>query len=106
MKKVLIVFAILSMALGSLMAGFPEGSNIMIKMNKEMNVATDSENAPYFGIFTEDLTFPKAQELGYTGTYGVLITGVVSGSPAWEYRLQEDDIILGIDKSEITNAAV
>lgn len=131
MKRALISIVILSLGIGSLiaqpkevvvnkdgkeirmeiqgdMADLPGGTKVIMKMNKDIKLDSEdagAADAPYFGIFVEDLTFPKAQELGYKGNYGVLITGVVSGSPAWEYRLQEDDIMLSIDDNEITNNA-
>lgn len=71
------------------------------------NRTEDSEpsDAAYFGLYLEDLTFPKAQALGYKGNHGVLITGVVRDSPAWSYRMQEDDIILSINNREVSNYA-
>jgi len=65
----------------------------------------EAPDAAYFGLYMEDLTFPKAQELNYKGNHGVLVTGVVRESPAWNYRLQEDDIILSINNREVTNFA-
>lgn len=63
-------------------------------------------DAAYFGIYVEDLTFPKAQELKYPNNYGVLVTGIVPDSPAWKYRLQEDDIIMKLAGKEATNYSV
>ncbi len=78
--------------------------NTRVVINKQD--VTESADAAYFGLYLEDLNFPKAQELGYTGNTGVLITGVVRDSPAWEYRLREDDIILSINNREVSNNAV
>lgn len=85
--------------------GTPGSPKINITMKKQFDMQEQATDAAYFGIFVEDLNFPKAQELGYTGNIGVLVTGVVPDSPAWEYRLQEDDIITAIDGKEITNYA-
>ena len=63
------------------------------------------DNTAYFGLYLEDLTFPKAQELSYPHTYGVLITGVVKDSPSWHYRLREDDIIMQLNGKQTTNDA-
>lgn len=84
----------------------PGAPKIMIKMNQGMDMENSAPDAPYMGVFVEDLDFPKAQELGYKGSVGVLITGVVQDSPAWTYRLQEDDIIINMDGKEVTNNAV
>ena len=83
----------------------PGSPKLIMSINKNLNLKSDSQDTAYMGIFSEDLSFPKAQELGYKGYYGVLITGVVSGSPAWEQRLQENDIILSMDGKEVTNFA-
>lgn len=66
----------------------------------------ESPDAAYFGLYVEDLDFPKAQVLGYKDTFGVVITGVVTDSPSWQYRLQEDDIIRSINGKEISNYEV
>lgn len=84
----------------------PNATKMVLKMNQDMTKGLDAADAPYMGVFVEDLTFPKAQELGYKGTFGVLITGVVAESPAWNYRIQEDDVLISIDGKEVTNNAV
>lgn len=124
MKRVLIFILILGIGIGTLMAQSKdeikkqikiemEGnltdvptSKIIMNLQKDLNFEESSPDAAFFGIYSEDLTFPKAQELGYKGNVGVLITGVVSNSPAWNYRLQEDDIIISIDNKEISNHEV
>ncbi|MCB5270390.1 MAG: PDZ domain-containing protein [Candidatus Cloacimonetes bacterium] len=69
------------------------------------SILGESDDAAYFGLYLEDLTFPKAQELSYPHTYGVLITGVVKDSPSWHYRLRQDDIIMQIGGRQTTNNA-
>ncbi|MCB5262190.1 MAG: PDZ domain-containing protein [Candidatus Cloacimonetes bacterium] len=69
------------------------------------SILGESDDAAYFGLYLEDLTFPKAQELSYPHTYGVLITGVVKDSPSWHYRLRQDDIIMQISGRQCTNNA-
>jgi hypothetical protein len=69
------------------------------------NSPPEAEDAAYFGLYLEDLTFPKAQALNYPENYGLLITGVVKDSPAWEFRLREDDVIMHINGKEVTNYA-
>lgn len=89
----------------SLAQAMPElnGSDIKITIaQKDLGEAVD---AAYFGMYLEDLTFPKAQELNYPHTYGVLITGVVKDSPSWNFRLREDDIIMQINGRQTTNNA-
>lgn len=79
--------------------------DINTKMAITMNSGPESVDAAYFGLFIEDLTFPKAQELRYQGYTGVLVTGVVQDSPAWHHRMREDDIITRINNQEVTNYA-
>ena len=76
--------------------------NVKIMINKEFNPMTN-DGSGYFGIYVDDLNFPKAQKLSYNQMIGVLITGVVQGSPAWEARLQEDDIIMNINDMPVYN---
>jgi len=88
------------------LSNLPGATKMTLNLNTDIPTGSEAADAPYMGIFVEDITFPKAQELGYKGFIGVLITGVVADSPAWEYRLQEDDILVSIDDKEITNNAV
>jgi hypothetical protein len=127
MKKVMIGVMILGLGIGTLAAqpkddlkkemneirieleknlsDVPGSPKMIINMRKDFATEADAPDAAFMGIYSEDLNFPKAQELGYKGYYGVLITGVVSGSPAWNQRLQENDIILSMDGKEVTNFA-
>jgi len=79
--------------------------NVNVSMLKAPRGLQEADDAAYFGLYLEDLSFPKAQSLNYKGTIGVLITGVVKDSPAWQYRLREDDIIVSLGNKEITNYA-
>jgi len=121
MKQVLICILILGVGIGTLMAQSMDDikkqikiemegnltdvptSKIIMNIQKDMNLESSAPDAAFFGIYSEDLTFPKAQKLGYKGSFGVLITGVVTNSPAWNHRLMEDDVILRIDNKEISN---
>lgn len=80
----------------------PGTKNIKIMINKELSSATN-DGTGYFGIYVEDLNFPKAQKMSYNQVTGVLITGVVQGSPAWEARIQEEDVILSINEMPVLN---
>ncbi|MDD2229205.1 MAG: PDZ domain-containing protein [Candidatus Cloacimonetes bacterium] len=125
MKRVLFVLILMSLGLSALMADLnddikkeirvemeknfsdvPGSPKVVMNIRKEFNPDPDSPDAAFMGIYSEDLNFPKAQELEYKGYYGILVTGIVSGSPAWEQRLQENDIILSMDGKEVTNSAV
>jgi len=84
----------------------PLPPKMVMKIDTNMGGAPEAPDAPYMGVFVDDLSFPKAQELGYKGNVGVIITGVVSDSPAWNHRLQEDDIIVSMNGKEVSNNAV
>jgi hypothetical protein len=74
--------------------------NIDVKMNMP---GEDAPDAPFFGIYPADLDFPKAQALNYPNSYGILITGIVPNSPAYQYRLAEDDILMEMDGKKALN---
>lgn len=69
-----------------------------VQMEAEKEMADD---APFFGIYPAALDFSKAQELNYPNSYGILITGVVPNSAAYQYRLAEDDILMEIDGKKV-----
>lgn len=74
----------------------------------EMDVQYDEEmdtQPVFFGIYVEDLTPEKADELSYPGESGILITGVVDGSPAWEKGLQANDIITDLNGEWVEDKA-
>lgn len=81
----------------------PGTKNVKIMINKEYNPMADESGLGYFGIYVEDLNFPKAQKLNYTKNFGVLITGVVPNSPAWDARMQEEDVIVAINGKQVMN---
>jgi len=76
---------------------------VQIKMNRESFDEQTASDKAYFGIYVDDVTFPKAQSLGYKDNFGVLISGVVENSPAWTYRLQEDDILVQMSGKNVMN---
>jgi serine protease Do len=57
----------------------------------------------WMGITVEDLTSDKAEELGYKGESGVLVTKVDPGSPADRNGLNEGALILSISDHAISN---
>ncbi len=75
---------------------------VEITTNKD-EMVNDSPDAPFLGIYPVELDFPKAQELNYPYSYGVLITGIVPESPAYQFRLVEDDIIMEIGGKKAMN---
>ncbi len=82
-----------------------DGKIVRLNLNTGERTEGDRSFAAFFGIYVEDITFPKAQVLGYKDTYGIVITGVTKNGPAWEYRLLEDDIIMAINGEKVMNKA-
>lgn len=101
---ILLVLVAFSLMLNAQEAGTGEKDQDRPMLINERMLGS-ADDAAYFGLYLEDLTFPKAQELNYPHTYGVLITGVVKDSPSWHYRLRQDDIIMQINGRQITNNA-
>lgn len=101
MKTSFIFLTVLILAIGGLFAQVADESDIMPISYTESQ--EDVQSKVYFGIYVEDLDFPKYQNKGYEYPYGILITGVVSGSPASQYDLRADDIIIEIDGSPVNN---
>lgn len=99
MKPTLMILAILLLSLGVLFAQGEEDYEVemIITQVPELPVSV------YFGIYVDDLDFPKAHELGYKYLYGILVTGVTNGSPADKAGLQVNDIMMEIDGKPVTN---
>jgi serine protease Do len=53
------------------------------------------------GIYYDRLTATMARKLGMKKAYGVLVTGIDSGSPADKAGLQMNDIIVAIQKQDV-----
>ncbi len=64
-------------------------------------VATGHVVHPFMGIQYQPLNASVAAQMGINETQGVLITDVVSGSPADDAGLQPDDIITAIDNQPL-----
>ncbi len=111
MKKALFLTLALSLLFGVVMAEDHAIDPISEPVDSEIKPVTttaftpEPADAAYFGIIAEDLTFPKAQELGLQQNYGIVISWVSKESPAWHFRLQEDDVILKINNQKINNMA-
>ncbi len=55
----------------------------------------------FLGIFMSDLTEEAIKEKGYRIEKGVIISGVIDGSPADDADIEEGDIVISIDGIEI-----
>jgi serine protease Do len=61
------------------------------------------EGASAFGLRVQDLTPEIAEQLGVKPELGVLVTSVEPGSPADEAGLRRGDLILEVDREEVTS---
>ncbi|WP_347488357.1 trypsin-like peptidase domain-containing protein [Desulfoscipio sp. XC116] len=59
---------------------------------------------PWLGIQMHDLTPDLVDYLGLANAEGVVVVGVVSGSPAAGSGLRQGDVILEIDKKSVTSS--
>lgn len=127
MKKTMLIMAVLMIALVPMLLMADNGDTVikdgqkkiiikstsnlsdleeLKKMNIDVNMLMQNEgspDSPFFGIYPAEMDFPKAQALNYNYNYGILITGIVPNSPAYEYRLAEDDILMEIGGKKVLN---
>eukprot|EP00831_Metopus_contortus_P038755 TRINITY_DN3040_c0_g1_i1.p3 TRINITY_DN3040_c0_g1~~TRINITY_DN3040_c0_g1_i1.p3 ORF type:complete len:236 (-),score=43.92 TRINITY_DN3040_c0_g1_i1:162-869(-) len=73
-----------------------ENGPIVINLN-------NNNTKVHLGVFPKDLTLEDVRELNYDLNYGVLISGVVSGSSASRQKIFANDIIYEIDGRKVTN---
>jgi serine protease Do len=63
----------------------------------------ESGGASAFGLKAQNLTPELAARLGVDEDAGVIVTGVLRGSPAAEAGLRREDVILEVDKQEVSD---
>lgn len=85
-----------------------EMEDLAEKLSEEENplvitVTSNNSGRVYMGVFPKDLTLEDVRELNYDLTYGVLISGVVTGSSASRQKIFANDIIYEIDGRKVTN---
>lgn len=95
-KSITLVLAILALGAASL---FAAGNT----EEYEMKMTAKMPSSGYFGVMIADFDSDKADELSYPYGIGCIIETVVPGSPAEEGGLQANDIIMGVDDSEVMN---
>jgi serine protease Do len=67
------------------------------------NGSSEQSTSKNLGLTIENLTSDLAQQLGYKGDHGVVITDVASGSPADDAGLQKNDLIKQVNQKDVNN---
>ena len=75
-----------------------EGENLEARVEPESGTAA-------FGLRVQDLTPEIAEQLDVEPDVGVLVTSVEPGSPAEEAGLRRGDVILEVDRTEVTSTS-
>jgi serine protease Do len=75
------------------------------ELKEEEVIAAAPQKESAFGVTVQNLTPEIAQTLGIEKMQGVVISAVVSGSPAEDAGLRRGDVILEIDRKSIGNVA-
>lgn len=75
--------------------------NVSERKDKTEAAAVDKSKG-YFGISAQEITKDIAQQLGIARNVGVIITDVEEGSPADDVGIQQQDIIIQVNKVNIT----
>ncbi len=61
------------------------------------------ESQQRLGVQVQDLTSDLARQFGYQGSTGVIVSGVVPGSPADEAGIQAGDLITSVNRRAVAN---
>jgi serine protease Do len=77
----------------------------IMELKEEEVLAAAPQKESAFGVTVQNLTPEIGQTLGIEKMQGVVITAVVSGSPAEDAGLRRGDVILQIDRKSIRNVA-
>jgi len=81
--------------------GFAVSINIVKRVVPSL-ISEGSYSYPYLGISSyPDIPLEEAERIGLEKTIGAMVTSVVSGGPADQAGLQQDDVILGIDGRQV-----
>ncbi len=70
---------------------------------EEKTLAKATKGEEYFGMTVQEITPEIAEHLGLAGTTGVIVTGVKADGPAKQAGIQENDIVLQVNKTRISD---
>ena len=92
-----ITFAIIENSTG---VGFAIPSDTVLR-EISLLIRGDPYRHSWIGVMGTDMNYELAQEMGALTTYGWLIVDVIADSPAADYGLRVDDIILALNDTRI-----
>jgi len=72
--------------------------------DQDDNDTPEETSGEKLGVSTQTLTPEMAQQLGYRNDEGVIISSVISGSPAEEAGLRRGDLIKEVNRTEVSTA--
>jgi len=78
---------------------------IMVAERKDKpEIALSQKSGVYFGLSVQEITRDLAKQLGISNEAGVIVTDIDEGSPADNVGIQQNDIILQVNKVKITSS--
>jgi S1-C subfamily serine protease len=83
--------------------GFAVPSNTILREVYSLITTRGYSGHSYLGITGSDMDYETAQEMHVNATYGWLIASVVSGGPAADAGVRADDIVVGMNGTDIRN---
>lgn len=76
---------------------------IIAERKDKPEIALSQKSGEYFGISVQEITKDMARQLGLSNIGGVIVTSVEDGSPADNVGIQQNDIILQVNKIKIAS---
>ena len=74
--------------------------NFKVTLGKKKGLFGEKSKA-YLGVYLKDLSDEDYEEIGLDENYGVLVSEVVEGGPAEKADIEDDDVIMEIEKDKI-----
>ncbi|MGB9741212.1 MAG: S1C family serine protease [Candidatus Bathyarchaeales archaeon] len=83
--------------------GFAIPSNTILREIAALIHNGSYDGHSYLGLELADMSYETAQQIGVNITYGVRVGGYLNPSPARDYGIQIDDIIITLNGTQIRN---
>jgi len=76
---------------------------VVAERKDKPEMASAKESKGYFGIAAQEITAEISRQLGIPREAGVIVTDVANGSPADEFGIQPQDIIIQVNKVKVAS---